>query len=146
MNIKKGLPIGVAPRSGKPSYVNNSTTPDQNGQIIEVLPINSNMQTEALRGRLTIIKEDLNNNTNRLYYNQLEVVSDFDQMKNDTSSTPQINEKVDGDMSFSYSNSTTTNQNSQICGILKNIKIKLIMLLKKVILMTVEQMLFLQEI
>ena len=49
--------------------------------------------------------------------------------------------------SVSYiSNSTTNNQNSQICGILKIIKIKLIMLSKELKLMTVEQMLFLQEI
>ncbi len=52
----------------------NSTTTSQNSQISEVLPTNSNMQIEALRGQLTIIKEDI--------YNITDIVRQIDTQNN----------------------------------------------------------------
>ena len=52
----------------------NSTTTNQNSQISEVLPTNSNMQIEALRGQLTIIKEDI--------YNITDIVRQIDTQNN----------------------------------------------------------------
>lgn len=63
------------------------------------------------------VRENKSERINRFHFHQLEFASNYGQIKNDPSSTPQINEKVDRDESFSTDNDTTKTKKSQVAPI-----------------------------